>query len=78
MDEVAYDIVTDGNGAHYITGGFQGTADLDPTFGVQNFTSGGSYDIYMIRINELPASIGETAIPVIRAFPTPLKKWFNL
>lgn len=74
MDEVAYDMVTDGNGAHYITGGFQGTADLDPTSGVQNFTSGGSYDIYMIRINELPASIGETAIPVIRAFPNPAQE----
>ncbi len=39
------------NGFIYATGVFRGTADIDPTAGVQNETSLGDRDIYMFKID---------------------------
>jgi hypothetical protein len=44
-------IVLDSSDNIYITGGFLGTADLDPTAGIENHTSSGSADFYLIKIN---------------------------
>ncbi|MDH4358475.1 MAG: Ig-like domain-containing protein [Candidatus Berkelbacteria bacterium] len=44
-------IVLDSSDNIYITGGFFGTADLDPTAGTENHTSSGSADFYLIKIN---------------------------
>src|ERR1044071_1279690 len=35
------------NGHVFVTGSFTGTADLDPSTGVENLTSAGGYDIYV-------------------------------
>ncbi len=51
----AFDIVLDGNGYAYITGYFFGTADIDPTSGVDSHTasstSGNVTDAYLIKVD---------------------------
>jgi gliding motility-associated-like protein len=45
-DEYGSKVIID-NGHVFITGSFSGTADLDPSAGVDNLTSAGSFDIYL-------------------------------
>lgn len=46
-----YDITVDASGNVYTTGFFTGTADFDPGTGTTNFSSAGSYDIYVQKLN---------------------------
>lgn len=70
-DDSVTSIATDGNGAYYITGGFQGTADLDPTSGTSNFISGGTIDVYHVKISDLPAQVSEWSSSELSAYPNP-------
>jgi hypothetical protein len=44
-----FDCTVDGSGNPSATGTFSGTADMDPTTGVQNHTSNGAGDTYIIK-----------------------------
>lgn len=65
-DDYGYDIFVDRRGAVYATGYFQGTADFDPGPGTQDLVSGGSFDIFISKLEGrvfpwamfLPAIIG--------------------
>ncbi|HRK53330.1 MAG TPA: FlgD immunoglobulin-like domain containing protein [Cyclobacteriaceae bacterium] len=41
----------DVNGGVYVVGGFQGTVDFDPGAGVNNKTSAGGYDAFLVKFN---------------------------
>ena len=47
------DMIIDGNGDLIITGIFQGTADFDPNGGVASMTSAGSYDAFMVKLDDM-------------------------
>ncbi len=49
-DDEVYGITTDSQGAVYLTGWFGDTVDLDPTGGVDNFTSHGQSDSFLTKI----------------------------
>jgi hypothetical protein len=51
--DVSYTMVMDSSGYLYLTGQFNGTADLDPGAGVFNLTSAGGYDIFIIKLDSL-------------------------
>lgn len=44
-------IDTDDNGNLYVHGQYSGTVDFDPSSNVSNFTSAGSYDAYLLKID---------------------------
>ncbi len=48
-DELGFDITADNNGNIYGVGGFQKTADFDPTAAVFNMTAVDSADIYVLK-----------------------------
>jgi len=48
---IGQSIATDATHHVYITGSFNGTADFDPGLGVQNFTSAGSNDIFIQKLD---------------------------
>ncbi len=45
-----YGIAVDVSGSVYATGKFSGTADMNPDAGVNNFTSNGSGDMYVVKL----------------------------
>ena len=47
----ATSIQLDNTGNVYITGYFQGTVDFDPGSGIYDLTSGGSYDIFVCKLD---------------------------
>lgn len=47
----ATSIYIDANGDIFLTGYYQGTVDFDPGVGVSEFTSEGSYDVYVMKLN---------------------------
>ena len=50
-DDFNASIAVDSSNNIYLTGYFQNTVDFDPTAGVDNKTSNGSYDIFLTKIN---------------------------
>ncbi len=46
-----YDIHIDGSGSTYTTGRFLGTVDFDPGVGVQNLTSSGSHNMFILKLD---------------------------
>lgn len=50
-EDLGYSVTTDNSGNVYTTGGFHGTADFDPTAGVDNKISGGNADIFVSKLN---------------------------
>src|SRR4030095_11395856 len=46
--EISWDVATDNNSL-YITGGFTGIADFNPTAVTDNLTSNGGYDIFLAK-----------------------------
>ncbi len=48
-DDAGFDIITDNTGNMYSVGGFQKTADFDPTAAVFNMTAVDSADIYVLK-----------------------------
>lgn len=51
--ESCRDMIIDGNGDLIITGIFQGSADFDPNGGVVTMTSAGSYDAFMLKLDDM-------------------------
>ncbi len=49
--EWVYSSAMDGNNNLFVMGLFRGSADLDPTSGVDMHTAKGSYDVYLIKLN---------------------------
>lgn len=49
--DYGYSLTTDAAGNVYATGLFLNTIDLDPGAGVENHTSNGSYDVYVVKLN---------------------------
>lgn len=50
MDDMGTAIIADDQGITTITGSFQGTADLWPGTGVENVTSAGSADVFIVQL----------------------------
>ncbi|MBN8694353.1 MAG: SBBP repeat-containing protein [Bacteroidetes bacterium] len=50
-NDIGYAITIDGLGNIYSTGYFQGTVDFNPGPGVSNFSSSGSTDIYVLKLD---------------------------
>jgi hypothetical protein len=44
-----YGVAGDGSGNAYVTGCFDGTVDFDPSLGVDNHTSNGNVDVFLIK-----------------------------
>lgn len=51
LDDFGNAITVDGADNMYITGNFEGTADFDPTAGVENATVVGGYDAFVSKFN---------------------------
>ncbi len=51
LDDFGNSITVDGSDNMYITGNFEGTADFDPTAGVENVTVVGAYDAFVSKFN---------------------------
>ncbi len=51
--DVGKSLVVDLQGNIFVIGNFTGTTDLDPTSGITNFTSNGSYDIFLSKYDSL-------------------------
>lgn len=49
--DYANSIATDASGNVYICGTFTGTTDLNPSSSAASFTSNGSYDVYILKLN---------------------------
>jgi hypothetical protein len=50
-DDYGSSIAIDPDGNVYVAGSFQGTVDLNPSFGVDEHTSNGSYDIFLCKFS---------------------------
>ena len=50
-EDIGYAVTTDTSGNVFTTGSFRGTADFDPTAGVDNKTSLGNTDIFVSKLN---------------------------
>lgn len=50
-DDLGYSIALDAAGNIYSTGRFHATADFDPGVGVENLVSGGSNDIFILKLD---------------------------
>ncbi|MGJ8667247.1 MAG: T9SS type A sorting domain-containing protein [Patiriisocius sp.] len=70
----------DANDAIIIGGTFRDTADLQPGIGVNNITSNGNADAFVIKLNNLTLSIGDNTISAseIVAYPNPTTGIVNL
>lgn len=51
LSDVARNVTVDGSGNVFVVGGFQGTADFDPSAGVASFTTAGSQDGYVWKLD---------------------------
>lgn len=51
LNDFAFSIAVDVSGNIYTTGRFEGTADFDPGSGIANFTSAGSSDIFISKLD---------------------------
>ncbi len=73
-------VAVDGAGALYVAGWFASTADLDPGPGVQNHTSVGGADGFLIKVIEVdPANVHELASSgSLRVHPNPASDNFTL
>ncbi|OHD59920.1 MAG: hypothetical protein A2096_00860 [Spirochaetes bacterium GWF1_41_5] len=49
--DVGYDIAIDNSGNIYLTGYFHSTVDFDPGAGIDNITSAGGADIFLLKLN---------------------------
>jgi hypothetical protein len=49
--EYSYGTTNDNSGNVYVCGGFSGTVDFDPNAGVQNRSSNGNYDIFILKLD---------------------------
>jgi hypothetical protein len=52
-NDAAVKIIFDSNGNQIIVGNFSGTVDFDPNQGVNNLTSAGSDDMYILKLDNL-------------------------
>lgn len=50
-DQTAFDITVSASGSLYITGSFEGTLDFNPGTGINNFTSQGNSDIFILKLD---------------------------
>lgn len=50
-DELGRSVTTDASGNIYITGFFMGTADFDPGPNTADFTTAGTYDAFIVKLN---------------------------
>jgi len=51
LDDIGRDLWIDGNGHVFTVGSFVGTADFDPGSAVSNLVSGGSFDVFLSRLD---------------------------
>lgn len=51
LSDVARNVTVDGSGNVFVVGGFQGTADFDPSAGVASYTTAGSQDGYVWKLD---------------------------
>ncbi len=51
FEDYANSIAIDTSGNLYITGGFEGTVDFDPGTGIENYTSQGAKDIFILKLD---------------------------
>ncbi|MBK8414372.1 MAG: SBBP repeat-containing protein [Bacteroidetes bacterium] len=49
--ETAFSVAADISGNVFVTGSFDGTSDFDPGSGVNNLTSAGFQDIFVVKLN---------------------------
>jgi hypothetical protein len=77
--EEGNDITTDVSGNVYTIGGFIATVDLDPGFGIQNFTSFGSNDFFIQKLNQNPVGISSYSnSDSFMVFPNPSNGQFSI
>ncbi len=66
------DISVDGAGSVYTTGWFYDVADFDPTVGIENVTSQGSFDVFVHKIAQPGNGVTNlVADDLIKTFPNP-------
>ncbi|MBL7909628.1 MAG: T9SS type A sorting domain-containing protein [Bacteroidia bacterium] len=61
-NEIGFSITTPSNNLIYVAGTFSGTVDFNPySFGVNNFTSTGGYDAFLLKLKPCTQTISLTA-----------------
>lgn len=55
--DIFFDMSIDNNGDIYSTGAFPATVDFDPSFGITNLSSSGSYDVFVQKLNSTTLNI---------------------
>jgi hypothetical protein len=71
--DVGNAVATDLFGGIYVTGSFNGTADLDPETGTLNHTTSGLYDFFIIKMQDSPIGFEAlTAKLPIAIYPNPV------
>ncbi len=54
--EVGHSVFVDASGSVYATGIFNGTCDFDPGAGVYNMTGSGVYDVFILKLCQMPSN----------------------
>lgn len=72
LEDIGKSIVVDASYKVYTTGSYQGTADLDPSEGILNFTSAGEIDTFIHKMFQGTLSINEISSE-FSIYPNPSK-----
>lgn len=70
-DDDIQELVVQSDGSLYATGSFQGTSDFDPDAGTFEMTSGGSGDMFVLRLSPESLGVSESTVAAIVAYPNP-------
>lgn len=78
-NDIGYGITADASGNIYITGSFEGTADLDPGSSIFNATSAGLNEAFIVKLGNLTTTVNEQFTePEVFIYPNPFNAYATI